>query len=319
MSDEREQKILLDWLAYIVQNAGKRINWAILLQGAQGTGKSYFAKVLEWVLGSNAKSLDPSALGERFTGWAHGSVVNIVEEIRIKGDDKWRIMDRLKPFITNSMIQIEEKGRDHRTVPNFTNYLLLTNYKDALPITNDDRRFCVMYGRIQNETELFDYFGGRDATNDYFERLFFESEKHAGALKTFLMSYPISADFKASGRAPDTNSRRLMIQASVSLEHYMVEDLINKHECGVINGRILDITWLKELCIVDGEALPHQRTLAHILTDMGYQQITNRRLKIKKTGNSHYVWFKNVGGVVEHDIKNEVRDFFENGLDEVPF
>ena len=122
---EREQRILIDWLAYVVQNAGKRINWAILLQGAQGTGKSYFAKVLEWVLGTNAKSLDPSALGERFTGWAHGSVANIVEEIRIKGDDKWRIMDRLKPFITNSMIQIEEKGRDHRTVPNFTNYLLL--------------------------------------------------------------------------------------------------------------------------------------------------------------------------------------------------
>ncbi len=85
--DEREQRILIDWLAYVVQNAGKRINWAILLQGAQGTGKSYFAKVLEWVLGSNAKSLDPSALGERFTGWAHGAVVNIVEEIRIKGDD----------------------------------------------------------------------------------------------------------------------------------------------------------------------------------------------------------------------------------------
>ena len=66
---EREQRILIDWLAYVVQNAGKRINWAILLQGAQGTGKSYFAKVLEWVLGTNAKSLDPSALGERFTGW----------------------------------------------------------------------------------------------------------------------------------------------------------------------------------------------------------------------------------------------------------
>ncbi|WP_297923938.1 DUF5906 domain-containing protein, partial [uncultured Agitococcus sp.] len=225
--DEREQRILIDWLAYVVQNAGKRINWAILLQGAQGTGKSYFAKVLEWVLGSNAKSLDPSALGERFTGWAHGAVVNIVEEIRIKGDDKWRIMDRLKPFITNSMIQIEEKGRDHRTVPNFTNYLLLTNYKDALPITNDDRRFCVMYGRIQNESELFDYFGGRDATGDYFEYLFAESEKHAGVIKTFLLKYKISDDFKASGRAPDTNSRRLMIQASVSPEQCSVEDLIN--------------------------------------------------------------------------------------------
>lgn len=317
--DEREQRILIDWLAYVVQNAGKRINWAILLQGAQGTGKSYFAKVLEWVLGSNAKSLDPSALGERFTGWAHGSVVNIVEEIRIKGDDKWRIMDRLKPFITNSMIQIEEKGRDHRTVPNFTNYLLLTNYKDALPITNDDRRFCVMYGRIQNESELFDYFGGRDATGDYFEHLFAESEKHAGVIKTFLLKYKISDDFKASGRAPDTNSRRLMIQASVSPEQCLVEDLINKHECGVVNGHVLDVTWLNELCAIDGDVLPPTRTLGHILTDIGYQQIDNRRVKIKKTNSYHYVWYKPTVKNNSDVVKNIVKDFFENDLDSVPF
>ena len=319
LSDEKEQTILLDWLAYVVQNAGKRINWAILLQGAQGTGKSYFAKVLEWLLGSNAKSLDPSALGERFTGWAHGSLVNIVEEIRIKGDDKWRIMDRLKPFITNSMIQIEEKGRDHRTVPNFTNYLLLTNYKDALPITNDDRRFCVMYGRIQNESELFDYFGGRDEAGEYFENLFRESELHAGAIKTFILNHTISEDFKPSGRAPDTVSRRLMIQASVSPEQSLVEDLINKHECGVVNGRILDVTWFKSLCEGEGDVLPQSRTLAHILNDMGYQQITGRRIKIKKTRENHYIWFKAKKGVDEESVKNEVQDFFGNDLDQVPF
>lgn len=319
LSDEKEQTILLDWLAYVVQNAGKRINWAILLQGAQGTGKSYFAKVLEWLLGSNAKSLDPSALGERFTGWAHGSLVNIVEEIRIKGDDKWRIMDRLKPFITNSMIQIEEKGRDHRTVPNFTNYLLLTNYKDALPITNDDRRFCVMYGRIQNESDLFDYFGGRDEAGEYFENLFRESELHAGAIKTFILNHTISEDFKPSGRAPDTISRRLMIQASVSPEQCLVEDLINKHECGVVNGRILDVTWFKSLCEGKGDVLPQSRTLAHILNDMGYQQITGRRIKIKKTRENHYIWFKAKKGVDEESVKNEVQDFFDNDLDQVPF
>lgn len=316
---EREQRILLDWLAYVVQNAGKRINWAILLQGAQGTGKSYFAKVLEWVLGSNAKSLDPSALGERFTGWAHGAVVNIVEEIRIKGDDKWRIMDRLKPFITNSMIQIEEKGRDHRTVPNFTNYLLLTNYKDALPITNDDRRFCVMYGRIQNETELFNYFGGRDATGDYFEHLFAESEKHAGAIKTYLLTRAISEDFKASGRAPDTQSRQAMIQATISPEQCSVEDLINKHDCAVINGLILDITWLAKQCEIDGDMLPPTRTLGHILSDIGYSQIEGRRVKIQKTRENHYIWFKNVAGATSSDAIEKVRDFFKKGLDEVPF
>jgi hypothetical protein len=317
--DEREQRILIDWLAYVVQNAGKRINWAILLQGAQGTGKSYFAKVLEWVLGSNAKSLDPSALGERFTGWAHGAVVNIVEEIRIKGDDKWRIMDRLKPFITNSMIQIEEKGRDHRTVPNFTNYLLLTNYKDALPITNDDRRFCVMYGRIQNETELFNYFGGRDATGDYFEHLFAESEKHAGAIKTFLLKYKISDDFKASGRAPDTKSRQAMIQATISPEQCSVEDLINKHDCAVVNGRILDVTWLAKLCEPDGDMLPPTRTLGHILSDMGYSQIDGRRVYIKKTNTQHYVWFKHSPKNDSQTVKKEVILFFKGDFDEIPF
>jgi len=316
---EREQRILIDWLTYVVQNAGKRINWAILLQGAQGTGKSYFAKILEWVLGSNAKSLDPSALGERFTGWAHGAVVNIVEEIRIKGDDKWRIMDRLKPFITNSMIQIEEKGRDHRTVPNFTNYLLLTNYKDALPITNDDSRFCVMYGRIQNETELFDYFGGRDATGDYFEYLFAESEKHAGAIKTFLLKYQISEDFKASGRAPDTKSRQAMIQATISPEQCSVEDLINKHECGVVNGRILDVTWLAKLCETAGEILPPTRTLGHILSDMGYSQIDGRRVYIKKTNTQHYVWFKHSPKNDSQSVKKEVILFFKGDFDEIPF
>ena len=33
---EREQRILIDWFVYVVQNAGKRINWAILLQGRKG-------------------------------------------------------------------------------------------------------------------------------------------------------------------------------------------------------------------------------------------------------------------------------------------
>jgi hypothetical protein len=176
-----------------------------------------------------------------------------------------------------------------------------------------------MYGRIQNEVELFNYFGGRDATGDYFENLFAESEKHAGAIKTYLLTRAISEDFKASGRAPDTQSRQAMIQASVSPEQCTVEDLINKHECGVVNGRVLDVTWLNELCAIDGEILPQTRTLAHILTDMGYQQIDGRRVFVKKTDKRHYVWFKPSHKMDSDIAKSEVIEFFKNGLDTVPF
>ena len=67
---EREQRILIDWLAYSAKRKVNVLTGRYYYKGRQGTGKSYFAKVLEWVLGTNAKSLDPSALGERFTGWS---------------------------------------------------------------------------------------------------------------------------------------------------------------------------------------------------------------------------------------------------------
>jgi hypothetical protein len=176
-----------------------------------------------------------------------------------------------------------------------------------------------MYGRIQNEAELFNYFGGRDATGDYFEHLFAESEKHAGVIKGFLLNYKISDEFKASGRAPDTSSRQAMIQATISPEQCTVEDLINKHECSVVNGRILDVTWLNELCVIDGDLLPQTRTLAHILSDIGYQQIEGRRVFVKKTDKRHYVWFKPSQKTDSDIAKNEVVDFFKKGLAEIPF
>ena len=172
LADEREQRILMDWLAFVIQNPGERINWALLLQGAQGTGKSYFVKLLQLILGEHVRNLDPTAISGRFTGWAHGSLVVAVEEIRISGTNKYEVLDRMKPFISNDTVQIEEKGRDHRTVPNFTSYLLLTNHKDAIPITTGDRRYCVLFSRVQTEKQLFDELGGEQKASDYFEHLF---------------------------------------------------------------------------------------------------------------------------------------------------
>ena len=110
-----------------------------------------------------------------------------------------------------------------------------------------------------------------------------------------------------------------MIQATISPEQCSVEDLINKHECGVVNGRVLDVTWLNELCAIDGEILPQTRTLAHILTDMGYQQIDGRRVFVKKTDKRHYVWFKPSHKMDSDIAKSEVIEFFKNDIDDVPF
>jgi hypothetical protein len=316
LDDERERTILLDWLSFVCQNHGQRVNWALLLQGAQGTGKSYFANVLQAVMGSLVTNLEAAALAGRFTGWAHGSLVIVVEEVRISGQNSYEAMDRIKPFISNSTVQIEEKGRDHRTVPNFTSYLMLTNHKDALPLAEGDRRYCVMYSRVQSEEQLFRELGGEKGAEVYFDQLFDDLRERPDAFAHYFKNRKISADFKPRGRAPDTTSKRKMVALGVSPERSQIEDAVDMFECEVINKDVLDVTWLNNLCERDGVELPKTRTMSRILSEMGYEKADPSRVKIVRTGKLHYVWTRSDYADKLHARKT-VKDFHDEGA--IPF
>lgn len=309
LKDTYDQTILLDWLTYVYQNPGKRVNWSVLLQGGYGTGKSYFASLMQAMMGSLVTNLEPSAIGGRFTGWAHGSLLVVIEEIRVSGMNKYEVMDRLKPFITNDTIQIEEKGRDHRTVPNFTSYLMLTNHKDALPIKDGDRRHCILFSHIQTERQLFDVMGGSAASADYFDRLFSDLREYPEALAHFFTNREISPGFNAQGRAPDTKAKRVMLSAADSPEQSDLVDLIESHACEVISDSILDVTWLRKQAEGNGDQLPHQRAMAAILLEMGYEPIG--KVKITKTRTNHRVWIDPTM-VSEEDAKKLIRDYFDD-------
>ena len=318
-----EQELFLDWMAWIYQNPGKRVGWAMLLQGAPGTGKSYFGNVFEELLGTNVRSLDTQAISGRFTGWAHGSLVTVVEEIRIAGTNKYEILDKLKPIISNSTIQIEEKGRDHRTIPNFTSYFLLTNHKDAVPLGEGERRYCAMFSRIQSEEELFDALGGREKAREYFDELFANTRRRSDAIARFLLDRKIAKSFDPSGRAPDTGAKSEMKALSVSPDWDAIDDAITNNQCEVINKDIVDVTWMNKLMVGEGLELPKNRTASIILSEMGYSPIPGRKVKIYGVGQ-HYVWIR---GSVDDDrileVKNIVRNFHnsknDNFLEKVEF
>jgi len=320
IESEAEQQIMLNWMAYIYQNPGKRVGWAMLLQGAQGCGKSYFGAMFQQLWGSNVRQLDTGAISGRFTGWAHGALLNVVEEIRIAGTNKWEILDKLKPIISNDTIQIEEKGRDHRTVPNFTSYLLLTNHKDAVPIGDGDRRYCCIFSRIQSEEQLLAHFGTHEGRKQYFDKLFDETRRRPDAIARFLADYEISAGFDPIGRAPVTSARSEMRALSASPDRDDIEDAIDRHSCDVINDEIVDLTWLGKLVEGEGGRLPKTRAVASILSEMGYSPIEGRRVKISGKGH-HYLWIKK--GAIISEIKAIVKNYHNasTGINEenIPF
>jgi len=102
----------------------------------------------------------------------------------------------------------------------------------------------------------------------------------------------------------------MMMSVATSPDRLALEDAISKHECEVINSELLDVTHLNSLCEMEGDEIPKNRTLTAILLEMGYDQIEKKRIKIRKTGRCHYVWYRcGVGDSTAHQEK--VRDFHE--------
>lgn len=316
LPEPNEQKILLDWLAYVLQQPGKRVNWGVLLQGAQGCGKSYFSTVMQNILGRNMRQLDSTTIAGRFTGWAHGSRLAVVEEIRISGTNKYEVLDKLKPYQTNDTISVEEKGRDSRTVPNFTNYLLLTNHKDAIPLGDGDRRYCVLFSALQSASQMDKAFSAGGGTDAYFKRLFDGSERRIDALAHYLLNRKISADFMPRGNAPMTGAKTQMMSLAVSPEREALEDAIETHQCPVINDQVIDITTLADYAEMEpGAPLPTGRTLAKILTELGYEKV-EKRITCNKTRRKHRVWIR--AGFDKVDRMTEIEQFL-NDPDYIPF
>lgn len=316
---EHEQRIVLDYMAYVLQNLGKRVNWALLLHGIEGNGKSYLYNVMQYALGTNARVVSTTAINSEFTGWAEGAILIGVEEIRIAGTNKYGILDKMKPMLTNDTIAVVHKGRDEKTIPNFASYMMMTNHADAIPVGDNDRRYCVISTRHTRKEELYEQHGGPEGVAKYFNRLFSETARRPDAIIRFLLDWKISADFNPKGRAPETDGLLAMRSLHVSEERDEIESLIEKYACPVIGPDLIDVTELRKQALIDGTDLPQGRVLAHILSDMGYTQIPGRKVKMKDRTN-HRVWFR-VGPIEPQEAIERARRYNENGpdIDDVPF
>ncbi len=105
-----------------------------------------------------------------------------------------------------------------------------------------------------------------------------------------------------------------MRSLNVSDDRDTVEAAIESHACEVVGPDLIDATWLASAMMMDGGSMPAGRTLAHILTDMGYQQIERRRLWIKRNRKDHYIWFRG-GAHTDETAIATVREFHDSSRD----
>lgn len=281
LADEREQRMFLDWLSWVVQNPGRHANYAVLLQGVEGDGKSFFAELMRAVMGvSNVKMVNADTIiNSNFTGWAVGQCVCCVEEVRIvgsKGQDKWATVNKIKPFITNHVIEIHAKNKEPRNVVNTTSYLMFSNHKDALPMDDSSRRYMVLFSKWQRREDIMAF---EQENPTYYTKLYAAIEESPGALRKWLLGHEQADGFNPVGAAPDTAARRVMINRSKPEYILALRQLIEDDCCVGVSDELVDLTEANDVLFSRGVTPPASKTVVAMLEREGYESVG--RMKVE--------------------------------------
>jgi hypothetical protein len=176
--------------------------------------------------------------------------------------------------VTNRVVDITCKGKDPKTVPNRTNYIFCTNYEDALPLKQGDRRFAVLKTKWQNREDLVKWEKGEGA--GFYKNLYAAMRSDPEGIKYGLENVEIPDWFKDMQVAPITEGTKDMIQASKSQGLKDLEYLIEEYDLAKPAIR-LDVI---KVCADESDIeLPtHPAAIKHAFEDLGYGY--SSRLKI---------------------------------------
>lgn len=200
--DPYERRMVTSFMAWCVQNPAKKPNFAMVIKGFEGTGKSFLGQALERIFGyeNTARPLNTD-IQSQFNGWARNAKLVVIEELMVRG--RVDLMNHLKPMITDPIISINEKFQPVQKISNHCVLVAFTNHEDALPLSDDDRRYLIATS----------YASPRETA--YYAALFdwLENGGGIGAIKGYLQRFDLQ-DFDGKGRAPMTKSKVDMREAS---------------------------------------------------------------------------------------------------------
>lgn len=285
IAEPEYRRVILDFMAFIVQNPGTKIRWAILLQGAEGCGKTYLAEAMSAVLGAgHVKPVDSEAVKSQWNDWAYGNQLVAVEEIRIAGQNRHEIMNRLKPLITNDTICISQRFRDARNVANKSNYMLFTNHHDALALNDTSRRYFVVKSALQTKKQI-DALGGEA----YFDRIFSMLNDNASGLRAYLEEHQIDPAFKPDGRAPATTYLAQLINDAATDTTASVREIVEDSIQPLVREDLLSSTTLLQMLEGQGLSRISSQHLASVLREDGWVRAGRWTLS---DGQKHPLWLR---------------------------
>ena len=194
---------VLDRMAWGLQNLGRKINSALVLLGAQETGKDSFLAPFWAALGEHNRKVQPGArLGGQFNDYMVAPWLLISEMPPAHKKDAY---EELKVVTAEppEVIRINLKSTHPYEIPNILNVIVTTNHIGAIALERDDRRFDII-------ATVAAITGDRKAVSEYYKTL---HEWYGAGGKEAVAGYLLARNVSAFGpyeRPPMTEAKKIM-------------------------------------------------------------------------------------------------------------
>jgi hypothetical protein len=149
---------LMAWFADIIQDTTEKKQVALVVKGKKGTGKSIVCEhLMVKIFGYTYIKLDkPELIVGKFNKHLQNKLFVVLEEALWAGDKMSE--GTLKSIISDKQSVIEGKGENAVKAEAYFRLVFLSNEKQAVPATRDERRYFAI--KVSEEyMENYEYFG----------------------------------------------------------------------------------------------------------------------------------------------------------------
>lgn len=199
--DKFERDHLIQMIAWTVRNPGQKLSYALLLQSkAHGVGKSTLIDIWRSLLGfENTRMTNSEEMDSPYQSYLENTLLVALEELNLGSGIA--VYNRLKALITSSTAVINVKYRPQREVPNYANFVFLSNLEAPIFIEQNDRRFFVIDTPAQPRPSEY--------WNDFYDWW----QANLGVVKAYFDQIAF-VDFEPKGHPPMTRAKERLMQQS---------------------------------------------------------------------------------------------------------
>ena len=262
---------LLKWIAWVVQNPGKKLSWAPLVFGLQGTFKSGIRQLINCKFNDPdlVRSIKPQDIMKEKNAFLDGAICVVLEEVSSgvrDGSTDGKLANELKDMITSDTLSVRPLYQETKVIKNRVNFIGFSNFENAMHIEASDRRWFVVRYKWDTTREMLNDIPDPEA---YYGPVWDLIEENPRAIVSWLESIDTSS-IQMHKVPMNTKAKSKMATNSETKLAEILFELVENPEIKGVGGRLISYVHLEPELEKRLRYVPRLASVETELKRMGY-------------------------------------------------